>query len=123
MSTTTLTNTPTTKPTNQHHEIKITKQGTNAVPGTIPTMAVGDTVRYSSVSGEVRILFPERSPFRTDDEPMTSVPGGVILTLVSGSRGGTLECRCFITGKDKSEVGWSSPENLISGGRHKVTPP
>jgi hypothetical protein len=117
-------NTPTTAPIKADHEITITLQGNNALPpDPIPTMAVGETVLYkSNVPGEVRIEFPGPSPFRTDDEVMTSVPGGVVLTLVSGSRGGTLECHCFITPKGGQELGWG-PNSPLSGGHHKVTPP
>jgi hypothetical protein len=122
MSTTTPTITPITKPIKADHEITISLQGSNAVPSPIPPMAVGQTVLYKSNDGEVRIQFPDRSPFRTDNVSETSVPGSVILTLLSGSAGSTLECRCFITPKGAQEVGWS-PNNLISGGRHKVTPP
>jgi hypothetical protein len=118
------TTTPTIKPIKADHEITINLQGSNAMPpDPIPTMAVGETVLYkSSIPGEVRIQFPDRSPFRADDAVMTSVPGGVVLTLLSGSGGGTLECRCFITPHGGQEVGWG-PNNPLSGGRHKVTPP
>jgi hypothetical protein len=118
------TNTQTTVPIKADYEITITLQGNNALPpDPLPIMAVGETVLYkSSVPGEVRIQFSDRSPFRTDDEVMTSVPGGVVLTLLSGSRGGFLECHCFITPKGGQEVGWG-PDSPLSGGRHKVTPP
>ena len=123
MSTTMPTTTPTTTPIKADHEITITLQGTNAVPSPIPTMAVGQTVLYKSNDGEVRIEFLKQSPFRTDNALGTSVPGGVVLTLVSGSAGGTLECRCFLRLPNGQEVGWSKPNNLISGGQHRVTPP
>ena len=119
------TTTPTTTPISADYEITITlKDGHVLPPNPIPTMAVGDTVRYSSDAGEVRILFLQRSPFRTDDRTMTSVPGSVILTLVTDSAGGTLPCGCFITPSTPPamEVGWG-PNNPEAGGQHKVTPP
>ncbi len=122
MSTATPITTPTTTPIKADHEITITLDGSNAVPGPIPQMAVGETVLYKSKDGKVRIQFPDRSPFRTDNVLGTSVPGSAVLTLVSGSAGGTLECRCFLTLPNGQEVGWG-PNNLASGGRHKVTPP
>jgi hypothetical protein len=110
-------------PIKADHEVTITLSGHHAVPEPIPTMAVGETVLYkANVPGEVRIVFPGLSPFRTDEEVMTSVPGGVPLKLVSGSRGGTLECRCFITPIGGKEIGWG-PNSPASGGHHKVTPP
>jgi hypothetical protein len=123
MSTTMPTTTPATKPLRAHHEVTVSLQGTGAVPSPIPPMAVGETVLYKSKDGEVRILFPARSPFRTDNVAGTSVPGSVILTLVSDSGSSTLECRCFLTLPNGQEVGWSSPTNEDSGGQHKVTPP
>jgi hypothetical protein len=124
MSTTTPTTIPTTTPTTKpDHEIKITLQNGNAVPPSpILTMAVGETVRYSSDGGEVRMLFQQQSPFRTDNLTMTSVPGSVILTLVTGSAGGLLPCGCFITPPGGPEVGWN-PNNPLAGVHHRVTPP
>jgi hypothetical protein len=122
MSTTMSATTPTTEPIKADHEIRITLQGSDAVPSPIPTMAVGETVVYTSDDGEVRIQFPDRSPFRADNVIGTSVPGAVILTLLSPSGDHTLEGRCFITPKGGEEVGWT-PNNRLSGGDHKVTPP
>jgi hypothetical protein len=123
------TTTPTTKPIKADHEITITLQGSDAVPSPIPAMVVGETVLYKSNDGKVRIEFPERSPFRTDNDLGTSVPGSVILTLKSdsgsgtpGSGSGTLECRCFLTLPNGQEVGWG-PNSQISGGNHRVTRP
>jgi hypothetical protein len=125
MSTTTPTIKPTTTPISADYEITITlKEGHAVPPSPIPIMTVGETVRYSSGAGEVRILFLQRSPFRTDDLTMTSVPGSVILTLVSDSGSGTLPCGCFITPPGGTELGWGiGLDNELSGGNHKVTEP
>jgi hypothetical protein len=120
MSTTTPTTMPTPMPIKAHQEITITLDGTNAVPGPIPPMAVGQTVLYKSNDGKVRIQFPGQSPFRTDKDLGTSVPGGEILTL---QQGGEFVCSCFLTLPNGQEVGWSHPNNVASGGKHKVTPP
>ena len=124
MSTIMSTTTPTTQPIKADHEITITLEGGDVwPPNPIPTMAVGETVLYrSSVPGEVRIEFPGQSPFRTDGALLTSVPGGVILTLQTSSGTGTLDCHCFITPVGGKEVGWSL-SNPLAGGQHKVTPP
>jgi hypothetical protein len=116
--------TPTTKPIKADHEITITLQGSDVrPPDPIPTMAVGETVLYrSNVPGEVRIEFPGTSPFRADAALLTSVPGGVILTLQTSSGAGTLDCHCFVTPAGGQEVGWG-PNNPLAGGQHKVTPP
>jgi hypothetical protein len=120
MSTTTPITTPTPTPIKKVHEITITLQGTNAVPDPIPPMAVREGVLYKSNDGKVRIEFPGQSPFRTDKDLGTSVPGGEILTL---QQGGEFDCSCFLTLPNGQEVGWSHPNNLASGGKHKVTPP
>ena len=109
--------------TSANHEITIALQGDNAMPpNPLPEMHVGETVRYSSPAGKVRILFPDRSPFRTDNETMTNIPDSVILPLLSDTGDGTLPCRCFIRLPDGKEVGWDE-DHPLSGGDHKVTKP
>jgi hypothetical protein len=123
MPTNTLPNAPATTAIKADHEIKITlKDGHAVAPSSIFAMAVGETVCYASDDGEVRILFRERSPFRTDVRTMTSVPGSVILTLAYGSPDGIMEGDCFITPSDGTEVGYD-PEHPSPGVHHRVTPP
>ena len=124
MSTTMSSTIPTTKPIKADHEITITlERGEVRPPNPIPTMAVGETVLYrSNVPGEVRIEFPGQSPFRADGTLLTSIPGGVIVTLQTSSGSGTLDCHCFITPAGGQETGWG-PNNPLAGGQHKVTPP
>ena len=107
--------------TNQHHEINITLKGDSAVPpDPIPFMKVGDTVRYTSDGGEVRIKFPDRSPYRVDTVTQTDVPGAVILTLVSANDTDGFLGYCYIKPHGQSkEVGWG-PDSPASGGVHRV---
>ncbi len=117
------THKPTTKAIKPDHEIKLTlKDGHAVAPARVHTMAVGETVRYASDDGEVRIQFREQSPFRTDNVTMTSVPGSVILTLVSDSDGDVTVGNCFITPKGGTEVGWG-PDHPQSGIHQRVTRP
>ena len=105
-----------------HYEINITLEKGYAVAPSAPyIMAVGETVRYSSDAGEVRILFKQQSPFRIDDVTETYVPGSVILTLLSGSSGGILVGDCFIKPPGKPEVGYDPDQG--GGVHHRVTPP
>lgn len=107
--------------TTADYEITITLQdGNTSPPDPMPEMHVGQTVRYSSAAGEVRILFTDRSPFRADNKTDTSVPGAVILTLLSA--GDSLPCRCFVTPKGGKEVGWDK-DHPWAGGDHKVSKP
>jgi hypothetical protein len=107
--------------TKADYEIAITLQDGNASPpDPLPEMHVGQTVRYLSAAGEVRILFTGESPFRTDGKTMTNVPGGVILTLLSP--GSALPCRCFVTPDGGTEVGWDK-DHPRAGGNHKVSKP
>ena len=121
----TITPTSTPKPIKPDYEIKLTvKDGYVLAPDETFDMTVGETVRYSSEEGEVKILFQQYSPFRTDDLPGTTVPGAVILTLVSGSIGGGLvPCACFITLPDGTEVGYKNPNDPLAGVHKRVTPP
>jgi hypothetical protein len=102
------------------NEITIELQSGNAVPPkSILDMQVGQTVRYTSPAGKVRIVFPNLSPFRNDNQTMTEVRDSEIAELVSP---GTFTCRCFITLPDGKEVGWDAL-HTNSGGDHKVTKP
>ncbi len=141
----TITTTPTTTPTitpkatpiKADYEIKITlKDGFAVGPSataenraiidatgrTVFVMAVGETVRYSSDGGDVRIEFQQPSPFRTDKLTGKSVPGSTILTLVSGTAGSIVKGDCFVTPPGGTEVGYS-PNDPNSGVHHRVTPP
>jgi hypothetical protein len=104
------------------HEIEIIVQGNEILPIAIPEMQVGETVRYTSRSGNVRIVFPDRSPFRTDTALQTEVPGSVLLTLLSDSGEDALPCQCFVTLSDGTTVGWD-PSHPNAGGVVKVTKP
>jgi hypothetical protein len=110
--------------TKADHEITIALEGEYAWPlKPIPEMHVGQTVRYVSRPEdevtEVRIVFPDCSPFRDDHQKGTEVVGSEILTLVTP---GELPCRCYLTLKDGTVHGWDEnhPE---AGGVGKVSKP
>jgi hypothetical protein len=110
------------KPT-PNHEIEIGLKGNDVLPlNPLPEMRVGDTVRFSSALGEVRIVFPESSPFRDDQVHMTEVPGSTMVTVLRESKGAGLKFGCIITLPDKSTIGWS-PSNPGSGADVRVTRP
>lgn len=96
---------------------------TDAVPRNIPKeMHRGDTVHYSSPDGEVMILFPLQSPFRTDHAMATFVFDSEVSTVRQLSPEPGFPCRCFIkpkTGKDF--IGWKKDPSK-SGGNHVVKP-
>jgi hypothetical protein len=106
-------------------EVKIVGKGAEPTPpiGTIE-MKVGETVRYFSPDGNVKILFPFRSPFRNDDKTGTEVQGLEILTLQQAERPTVppdppdFLCRCFITNSEGT-FGWSE-DSPNSGGDHHV---
>lgn len=109
------------------HEIEVKIVGKGAVPSQPIDkieMKVGQTVRYSSPDGTVKIVFPFRSPFRNDDKTGTEVQGLEILTLLQAEKPTVppnppdFLCRCFIT-NSKGTFGWDS-DSLHSGGDHHV---
>jgi hypothetical protein len=116
----------TTTLTTATYEIEIKRVGNHAVPPKhMPTMKVGETVRYSSRDGDVAIAFPDRSPFRSDARTNTIAPGDLILTLVTDDSQTSTKgfaCRCFINLPSGETIGWNaqSPE---SGGEHHVRQP
>jgi hypothetical protein len=108
------------KTTKVDHDIIIALEHGNAVPpDPMPELHFGQTVRYRSPAGKVRIVFPNLSPFRNDNQAMTEVQDSEIATLVTD---GTFTCRCFITPENGQEVGWD-PQHPDSGGIQKVSKP
>jgi hypothetical protein len=102
------------------HEITINLRGGNALaPDPMPAMKVGETVRYTSTSGKVRIVFAGSSPYRIGSQTKNEVLDSEIVTLISD---GEFTCRCFITPPNGTEVGWD-PKHPHSGGVHKVSKP
>jgi len=84
-------------------------------------MHVGDTVTYWTdvVGAEVRIVFPECSPFRDDHVKGTEVLGNQALTLLTP---GDLESRCYLKLEDGRILGWS-PDYPDAGGDNHVRRP
>jgi hypothetical protein len=102
------------------HEITIKLQSGHALaPDPMPAMKVGETVRYTSPSGKVRMVFPDPSPYRTASQTMNEVLDSEIVTLTTE---GEFTCRCFIKLSDGTEVGWD-PQHPESGGGGKVSKP
>jgi hypothetical protein len=112
-----------------HAKLVTDKHGQHAVPDIPKSMAVGDTVHYSSADGEVRIEFfdekgsPSLSPFLE--------PNGSVKTVITSkeppiklSKAGNFFCHCFITppGRDAAAIGWR-PGDPLSGGNHDVQKP
>jgi hypothetical protein len=125
--------TPKPPPPTATYEIGIKMDGDDVEADPFPGANVGETVRYNTTEahGEVSIKFVGPSMFRTDDKEGTTVPGGVILTVVSESIGRKLpnnrfQYGCFITvpdEKDKSKTitkGYGHPK---AGGTPRVPRP
>jgi hypothetical protein len=133
---------PTTKV--HHHEIKIVLKGEDDAPKgksaslkgeypasenqyaapahKIPVMHVGQTVSHSCDSdevAEVRIVFPDCSPFRDDHVKGTEVSGNETLTLLTP---GDLPSRCYLKLKDGRVLGWSAAYPDAGGDYHVRKP-
>lgn len=105
-------------PPSVDHEIKIARMGKDAVPPRpMPVMNIGETVRYSSNDGTVKIEFHDNgSPFQETD-----INDGQIVKVQNS---GTFLCRCFITlfiplQDGTTAVGWVAHPSL-SGADHDV---
>jgi hypothetical protein len=68
---------------------------------------------------EIRIVFPDCSPYRDDHQKGTEVLGNETLTLLTP---GDLPSRCYLKLKDGRVLGWS-PDYPDAGGGHKVSKP
>jgi hypothetical protein len=104
----------------KQHSIEIKVNGNEAMPpDPLPDMEEGDTVKYSSKAGTVTIVFPGRSPFRTDDAVMTSVTSNDTPTIEYKGEKTIFACHCFVVLSDGRVVGWG-PAHPRSGGDHHV---
>jgi hypothetical protein len=86
------------------HEVTMKLVGSNPeLYPKIPEMIVGDTFRFVSDQPGATILFAGASPFRADETTGTSIPEGVIVTLVSNSDdqpGRVFKGQCRMKGKN-----------------------
>src|SRR5438105_4239376 len=93
-----------------HYDIELHLDGENAMPGVVPDLLVGDTVRYFSNDGKASVNFAGGSPFQEqligDDE------------IVVVQNAGTFRGQCFIT-KDHEKFGWKKDPSP-SGADHQV---
>ena len=96
-----------------HHEIPVILEEGVPVPQIPALIRVGDTVRYTSVDGEVRIVF--ELPFSTVKDVILEGETRVM------TREGTFFCKCFLTLPSGTSFGWS-PETPKAGGEHDVRP-
>jgi hypothetical protein len=108
-----------TKIKSAHHEIAITRDGQHAIPSACPAMNIGDTARYSSPDGEVKVVFVDAathlpaSPFEAKE-----ITGSAPQTVI---KSGQFEFRCFV--KVGSEfIGWDALTSPKSGGQFPVPP-
>jgi hypothetical protein len=108
------------KKTRVDHDIIITLEQGNALPpNPLPELHFGQTVRYRSPAGKVKIVFPDKSPFRSDNQTMTEVQDSQIVTSVTS---GDFECQCFITLPDGTVHGWDK-DHPKAGGVQKASKP
>jgi hypothetical protein len=112
-----------TKITSTHHEIEIIVEGQHALPSACPAMNIGDTVRYSTLNGEVKVDFVDAvtgqpaSPF---GKTKTTITGSAPQTVTTS---GDFEVRCFV--KEPYETvfkGWDAKTSPQSGGQFPVPP-
>jgi len=102
------------------HSIEIIVNGNEALPpNPMPDMDTGDTVKYFSKTGTVTIVFPDQSPFRTDDAVMTSITSNDTPTIRYNGKKKTFASHCFVLLSDGRVVGWG-PDHPRSGGDHNV---
>jgi hypothetical protein len=109
----------------KHHEIEIAVIGkTVRQPSPMPELSVGDTVRYfSKHDGKLVIVFPERSPYRSDNRVNTQVTDTETVTL---ARDGVFPSGCQLELADGTVMGWNPRDPLgtkDSGGDHDVRKP
>jgi hypothetical protein len=118
--------TPTDKTTEvdhvDHEIVIIVKNGFASRLKPMPELHFGQTVRYTTPDAKHKASmgFPNLSPYRTDDQTNTEVPGLQIIKLV---KEGTFEGKCFITLETGEKIGWNPNDPESGGGIHHVARP
>ena len=79
-----------------------------------PIMKIGQTIRYSCADGPFRVVYMSSSGqevFQINDSQVRRLE-------ITGS----FKCRCFVTRKDGTEVGWDPRLSPQSGGDPEIKP-
>ena len=113
-------------PQKADHEIKINLVDDRHAKPTPQSNAMnkGETVRYHSPNGKIRVEFEPRpsnptkspSPFGNDVKEINDSELHTVTTE------GTFDCHCFIILKDGTERGWKKGSKE-SGGEHQIPRP
>jgi hypothetical protein len=92
-----------TKITSAHHEIEITLKDQHALPSACPAMNIGDTVRYSTLNGEVKVEFVDAAtlqPASPFGKTKTTITGSALQTVTTS---GEFRVRCFVKEPGETE--------------------
>jgi hypothetical protein len=93
----------------------------------MPELHFGETVQYITTEpgAKASMVFPDLSPYRTDDQTETEIPGLQITQLVRPFEIGeaSFQGLCFLTLADGTRVGWNPVHPELGGGNHKVSKP
>jgi hypothetical protein len=93
----------------------------------MPEMHFGQTVRYTTTEpgAKAGMVFPELSPYRTDDQTNTEIPDSEIKELVRPLELGEARFQglCYLVLKNGQRVGWDPANPEAGGGVHRVSKP
>ncbi len=93
----------------------------------MPELHFGELVQYTTTEkgAKASMLFPDLSPYRTDDQKGTETPDSQIMELVRPLQNGKASFlgRCYLTLADGKKVGWDPNNYALGGGDHRVQKP
>jgi hypothetical protein len=93
----------------------------------MPELHFGETVQYTTTEpgAKASMVFPDLSPYRTDDETNTETSGSQVTELVRPFADGeaSFQGRCVLTLADGTRVEWNPANPDAGGGNHKVSKP
>jgi hypothetical protein len=114
------------KTTADHNIVIVLKNKYAARRDPMPVLHFGETVQYTTTEpgAEASMVFPDLSPYRTDDQKVTEIFDSQITELVRPFKDGeaTFTGRCYLT-IGGAKIGWDPADPDSGGGVHRVQKP
>jgi hypothetical protein len=110
-----------------HNIIIILNNGFAERRDPMPELHYGETVQYTTTEpgAKASMVFPNLSPYLTDDQTATEIPDSQIMELVRPFQIGVASFlgECYLTLANGTRVGWDPVHPALGGGDHRVQRP
>ena|ERR1700760_2917895 len=110
-----------------HNIVIIYKNGFAQRRDPMPVLHYGQTVQYTTTEpgAKASMVFPDLSPYLTDDQTNTEIPDSEIKEVVRPFKDGEADFQglCYLTLNNGQRVGWDPVNPKLGGGDHHVQRP